>query len=261
MSYILDALRRLEQDKEAAKTGVNPMEAILAPDRPFETKAGRNRFWWLCVGMLFLITIIIATYGITKRIILASHLNRGEDLAVAEHVPLDNHLPSSTFEIDMEKTSAQQPPVIEKQQKIAAPEKNKASLTDNQPQASSLVDYRSSSSSMVDREKVVEHTGNINRFESQKPFKKKKQHIAEDVLEEAEEVMVNIEDISPWIGEEIQISAIAWSQEEDSRFAVVNLKTVREGDYVAGLEIYEIREDGIIVKDGGEKYLVLVGKR
>jgi len=38
MSYILDALRRLEKDKEAAKKGINPLEAILSGDPHGMTK-------------------------------------------------------------------------------------------------------------------------------------------------------------------------------------------------------------------------------
>ncbi len=247
MSYILDALRRLEQDKEMAKKGVNPMEAILTPDVLFEKKTGGNRVWWFFLGMLLLITIIIATYGITKRIMFASHLNSKED----------------SVAVDMNKALDRSSPAAEKQEEIAVTVMDKISLTEDRRQISSSVDSptpKEISSPLVNLEKGDTHTGNVKRQEPLLPVKREKPHFIEEVPEKTERVMENIETISPWRGEKIQISAIVWSQKGENRFAVVNLKTVREGDYVAGLELYEIFENGIILKDGGEKYKVLVGK-
>ena len=59
----------------------------------------------------------------------------------------------------------------------------------------------------------------------------------------------------------ISIGAIAWSTESDKRFAVVNHKTVHEGDHVSGLEVAEIGKDGIIFRDGSETYKVLMKRR
>jgi hypothetical protein len=64
-----------------------------------------------------------------------------------------------------------------------------------------------------------------------------------------------------WRGPEIKINAIAYSRDEDARFAVVNLKTVHVGDQVEGLAVVEIQENGIIFEEGGTKYKVLLGKR
>ena len=67
--------------------------------------------------------------------------------------------------------------------------------------------------------------------------------------------------IQEWRGSEIKINAIAYSRDERSRFAVVNLKTVHEGDRFEGLAVVEIQENGIVFEDGGAKYRVLLGKR
>jgi type II secretory pathway component PulC len=64
--------------------------------------------------------------------------------------------------------------------------------------------------------------------------------------------------ILPWKGEEIKINAIAWSRDRNQRFALVNLKTVREGDKVQGLSVVEIEEDGVVFEQGGTKYRVTV---
>ncbi len=67
--------------------------------------------------------------------------------------------------------------------------------------------------------------------------------------------------IREWTGSEIKINAIAYSRDERSRFAVVNLKTVHEGDQVEGLAVVEIEENGIVFEEGGTKYRVSLGRR
>jgi len=64
-----------------------------------------------------------------------------------------------------------------------------------------------------------------------------------------------------WRGSEIRINAIAYSGDARNRFAVVNLKTVHEGDQLEGLTLVEIQENGIVFEEGGTKYRVKLGKR
>ena len=52
----------------------------------------------------------------------------------------------------------------------------------------------------------------------------------------------------------VDINAIVWSEEEARRFAMVNLKTVREGDSVMGLLVREIRKNSIIFIFRGEAF-------
>ncbi len=66
MSYILDALRRLEQDKELAKRGASPMEAVLVPDIEGVEEPERMRLWWVGAGVVLLVTVIALTYWITR---------------------------------------------------------------------------------------------------------------------------------------------------------------------------------------------------
>lgn len=71
MSYILDALRRLEQDKEKAKRGTNPMEAVMAPDLEVAEGAVRRRYGWFFVGLGAVFAVIAATYWITRHTLVA----------------------------------------------------------------------------------------------------------------------------------------------------------------------------------------------
>ena len=66
MSYILDALRRLEQDKELAKRGASPMEAVLVPDIEGVEEPERMRLWWVGAGVVLLLTVIALTYWVTR---------------------------------------------------------------------------------------------------------------------------------------------------------------------------------------------------
>ena len=67
--------------------------------------------------------------------------------------------------------------------------------------------------------------------------------------------------IQAWRGTEIKINAIAYSRDRNNRFAVVNLKTIHEGDQVEGLSVVEIEENGIVFEQAGTKYRVSLGKR
>jgi hypothetical protein len=57
MSYILDALRRLEQDKEKAKRGANPMEAVVVPDLEMAERSVGKRFGWVFVGLVAVVVV------------------------------------------------------------------------------------------------------------------------------------------------------------------------------------------------------------
>jgi hypothetical protein len=69
------------------------------------------------------------------------------------------------------------------------------------------------------------------------------------------------EAIQEWRGSDIKINAIAYSRDDRSRFAVVNLKTVHEGDELEGLAVVAIQENGIVFEREGTKYRVRLGKR
>ena len=66
---------------------------------------------------------------------------------------------------------------------------------------------------------------------------------------------------SKYAGSDIKINAIAYSRDDRSRFAVVNLKTVHEGDELEGLAVVAIQENGIVFEREGTKYRVRLGKR
>ncbi|MEW6441103.1 MAG: general secretion pathway protein GspB [bacterium] len=59
----------------------------------------------------------------------------------------------------------------------------------------------------------------------------------------------------------IRISAVVWSVEPANRFAVINLRTLHEGDQIDGKLVDEIQEDGVVFQQGGERYKIRLGRR
>jgi hypothetical protein len=213
MSYILDALRRLEQDKELAKRGTSPMEAVFVPDIEGVEEPERMRLRWVGVGVVLLVTVIALTYWITRHTLVppGEHAREGTARQLSSVQP--GYPPA--------------PPPPRKPAEVADPSPPIRVEAGSQPVVSSRQD------SLAGRqERAV---------------------ISQDVSED--------EVIQEWRGSNIKINAIAYSRDEASRFAVVNLKTVHEGDRFEDLAVVEIQENGIVFEMDGTKYRVLLGKR
>jgi hypothetical protein len=217
MSYILDALRRLEQDKELAKRGASPMEAVFVPDIEGVEEPERMRLWWVGAGVVLLITVIALTYWITRH----------------TFVPPTEHALEGTAP----QLSSAQPGYDPPAPAPSPPLRKPAEVLDPSPP------IRAEAGSQP----VVS--------------------VGEDVLASRQERAAMSREVSEgeviqeWRGSEIKINAIAYSRDEGSRFAVVNLKTVHKGDRVEGLAVVEIQENGIVFEEGGTKYRVSLGKR
>jgi hypothetical protein len=261
MSYILDALRRLEQDKERTRRGTNPVEAVLVPDLDEPQRSIRRRWWWVGIGAALLAVVIGTTYWLTRRTLVFSTVQVQEGaspyLASAqrgEDRPASPSFPKAASQAHRPRPSGEEP---------SAP-------PGSRPTQSTL---HSPSTPSPEREEAEIPTPSIQETASrpigpgsrgQPPTSAR-----EDVLATPKETVAmsrespEHEVILPWEGEEIRINAIAWSRDKSQRFALVNLKTVHEGDRVQGLSVVEIEEDGVVFEQGGTKYRVRlsVGRR
>jgi hypothetical protein len=231
MSYILDALRRLEQDKELAKRGASPMEAVLVPDVEGVEEPERMRLRWLGGGVVLLIAAIALTYWITRNTLAppAEHARDGAATQLSSTRPASD--PPPPFSRSETASSSFQPPPLE-------------------PQRTAPAQVASSSPPVRSEERA------LPAYSAEGIRAPSHQETVAMVPDEAEP-----EIIQEWRGSEIKINAIAYSRDVRSRFAVVNLKTVHEGDRFEGLAVVEIQENGIVFEDGGTKYRVLLGKR
>jgi hypothetical protein len=246
MSYILDALRRLEQDKERTRRGTSPVEAVLAPDLDGPEKADRRRFWWVGIGVVLLAVAIGTTYWITRRTLVFSNVQVQEEasphLASAQHRDDRPARPSFPEAVPSGSRSTQLTP---SSPPILPPERERAEVPTPsiQETASQPIGPAEGSQPLVSAREDALATQKETVAMSRETFDR--------------------EVILPWKGDEIKINAIAWSRDRNQRFALVNLKTVREGDRVQGLSVVEIEEDGVVFEQGGTKYRVSlsVGRR
>ena len=58
----------------------------------------------------------------------------------------------------------------------------------------------------------------------------------------------------------LKVDAIVWSPDPTSRFAMVNLKSVREGDVVNGAAVVEIAPDWIVFEYRGDQFEIVIKK-
>ena len=246
MSYILDALRRLEQDKERTRRGTNPVDAVLVPDLDEPQRAVRRRWWWMGIGVFLLAVVIGTTYWVTRRTLVSSTVQVQED-------PSAHHASAQQGDDSPERTSLPE---------AASSGSLPKQLTARSPSTPAPARERTEVATPSLRE-TVSHP--IGPGSGSQPLTSAR----EDLLSVPEETMGSSresferEAILPWRGEEIKINAIAWSRDRNKRFALVNLKTVHEGDQVQGLSVVEIEEDGVVFEQGGTKYRVRlsVGRR
>jgi len=244
MSYILDALRRLEQDKERTRRGTNPVEAVLVPDLDGPQKEDRRRFWWLGMGIVLLAVAIATTYWITRRTLVFSTVRVEEraspHLASVQH---GDKRPARTSIPGAASSGSRPKQLVPPSPSTPSPEREHAEVA---------------TPSIAETDSRPIGSGSASRLLTSP---------REDLPDTPEETMAfareSFEDqvILPWTGEEIKINAIAWSRDRKQRFALVNLKTVHEGDQVEGLSVVEIEEDGVVFEQGGTKYRVTLSVR
>jgi hypothetical protein len=238
MSYILDALRRLEQDKELAKRGASPMDAVLVPDMEGVETPERMRLWWVGAGVVLLVTVIALTYWITRHTLVppTEHAEEGTAPQISSAQPrYDQSRPAPSPEAA---SLSFQPPPSDRERTAPSPPRKKPAEV-----AAPISPVRAEAGSQP----VVS--------------------VGEDALASRQESAAMSPEVSEgeiiqeWRGSDIKINAIAYSRDERNRFAVVNLKTVHEGDRVEGLAVVEIQENGVVIEEGGTKYRVLLGRR
>ena len=122
MSYILDALRRLEQDKERTRRGANPVEAVMVPDFEEAETRDRRRFWWVGIGVLLLAVVSGATYWITRQTLVSPTDQAREESSprLSSAAPGEDRPGPSSFPEEFSSASRQRPSVHERSVRSAA---------------------------------------------------------------------------------------------------------------------------------------------
>ena len=291
MSYILDALRRLEHEKDQPPRSVNPVEAVLTPDPYPETRRGRGWALWAAGAAAVLLLAVLVTYRVARRSALvpaeparastasisASALPepapapRPPAAATRRHEPLRPARAAGAGVGVPAREGGDRPfppPEPAPRESVAAyrpPSGSLGALRDAPPVAPAERATRQVRPPPApDREEIYRESW----VEGEAPFEEEafpepspetfgtapplEEAPAEDHAEEA---------YAEWRDEGVKISAIAWNPDPAGRFAIVNLKTVREGDEVAGYVVYRIHEDGIVFEVDGDRGKVFLGQR
>ena len=196
------------------------------------------RLWWVGAGVVLLVTVIALTYWITRHTLVppTEHAREGTAPQLSSAQPgYDPPPPAPSPEAA---SSSFQPLPSDRERTAPSPPLRKpAEVTDPSPPVRAEAGSQPVVSAGEDALASLQERAAMSREAS-----------------EGEVIQV-------WRGSEIKINAIAYSRDERSRFAVVNLKTVHEGDYLEGLAVVEIQENGIVFEKDGTKYRVLLGKR
>lgn len=257
MSYILDALKRLEQDKASARKSVDPMQSLGEHTGPVETRYGKKRLLWLGFGAFLMIVAAVAlTYWFVRQpgslptADFAKTPQTFQDGSEAESQAVV--IPSA---VD---TSSPRPAESPAEQPVGLPQGLSTSRESASPTSfrvppkqfpqrdADMEPPRSSSPEIVNTYSPSERDA-IPDIKKSVPSDKSRSAGQEGYARRK--------------GDRLKVSAIVWSSDRDKRFAVVNLKTVHEGDLIGDLAVVEIMEDGIVFGDNGEEFMVRLGRR
>lgn len=275
MSTILDALRKLEEERKRQQ-GADPIREALEPVAAPAGSSPARRGQAVRVGavVLVLLAAVLVTYRLSTR----------EDRPVATVTPSTPAValrgpggepslspqpsPQSSAPADRAVHSFP-PPFYEAPRGQTAED---AAASPGRPHSSvvDLPETRSSPGRVVPLPEGTELG-----IEAEAPVAATEEAAPQDAEEEAplvpEEIPFeepDMEEVAPeprraTSQEEqgIRISAVVWSPEPQNRFAVVNLRTLREGEEISGRVVDEIQPDGVIFVEGGQRYKVLLGRR
>lgn len=287
MSTILDALRKLEEERRKSRQGMDPFREVLepsaAPTRPGPSM--RRQAAWVGVILLVLAAAVLLSYRLARR--EDRRVREGLTSAVpAEvvHVPTSEQRrlssvqsPSSRVVGGPAGSALRSPRDVphepEARETARSPDRADSPvvrLSEASRSAAPIVLFPEGTEPGMDSEGLGEDTEEV-------PLEGPDM---EELVPEAEQEMgreavgresqgsldasdVRLEPRRATADEErgIRISAVVWSPDPENRFAVVNLRTLREGDQISGRLVDEIQSDGVVFVEGGRRYKVLLGRR
>lgn len=287
MSTILDALRKLEEERRKSRQGMDPFREVLepsaAPTRPGPSM--KRQAAWVGVILLVLAAAVLLSYRLARR--EDRRVREGLTSAVPAEVV---HVPTS----EQRRLSSVQSPssrVVGGPADSAlrsprdVPHEPAARETARSPDRADSPVVRPSEASRSAAPTALFPEGTEPGVDSEGLGEDTEEvHLEgpdmEELVPEAEQEMgreavgresqgspdasdVRLEPRRATADEErgIRISAVVWSPDPENRFAVVNLRTLREGDQISGRLVDEIQSDGVVFVEGGRRYKVLLGRR
>lgn len=234
MSLILDALRKMEQDKSSRRGSAQDLRPEVLRYR--RAPAPQRSFPVLPV----LVGVVLLVGGIGTALVLKSH--RASDVAASG--------PAAPASV-----AVQQAPIAPAPLSVPAPAAPAPAVPAPAPVASAPIDApvrpAVSEAAPTKRDPEPAAKGKRSRAETQPPA-------AEPSVKPARRaapVQAALQPMSAG-GGDITISGIAWQDERSMRRAVLNGSLVGEGATVAGARVVEIKEDRVRLSRNGQLFEV-----
>jgi len=289
MSTILEALRRLEEERRKSRQGMDPFREVLepsaAPPRPGPSR--RRQAAWVGAVVLVVVAAVLLTYRVARRedrqvregVTSAAPAEEAVRVPASEQRRLARvQSPPSRDLASGPAGSAVRPPDLRPHEPAVRETAGSPDMADTLavrlPERSSAPDSTVVLSEKSEREADSEEVGE-DKEEVPLEGPDLEELVPEAEQEMGQEAVGRGPQGSPEATEDrpeprrataeeergIRISAVVWSPQPESRFAVVNLRTLREGDEISGRLVDEIQPDGVVFVEGGQRYKVLLGRR
>jgi|YNPNPStandDraft_1061719.scaffolds.fasta_scaffold11235_4 hypothetical protein len=271
MSYILEALKKLEQEKARARKEVDPLRQLTRMEYASSTRPRKGALWHkAAVSIVAGGILVVSTFLITRHMSLspppsgrtgpadvenahpgieaeggskgiAREIPASSDL-VAHGPPVHKETPSESGEgVDLGSTEerAADKDGAGSQERAASPGETPSGATGE------------SSSPVVETGETEFSASPESDQYSTEPLEKKGALVARAG---ARGGPLPLTSRVPAGFPSLKISAIVWSADSEKRFAVVNLRSVREGDAIEGAVVSEIQTDGVVFRWQGNDY-------
>ncbi len=275
MSYILDALRRLEQDKEKARKPANPIQTVLdgGPQEQAGQRRGKKTLWpWLLAGLLLLFLAVGITFWVARTTApepqaVSSSMSSSPGAAAAVTPAPSRGAPAEPGKSSRTGLRTPQPYGRETARKtpaVTVPRVSPPSVSPP-PGAVSSVRAPEPSSPLPPPDTPVAVPSLPEPAKPVLPLEQVRSRKPEPVATPVPAPAAREQKPPPTrlsgSAAGLRISAIVWSPNREKRFAIVNLKTVYEGDSVGGSRVMEILEDDVIFEKAGSRFSVGMGGR
>jgi len=272
MSYILEALKKLEREKSRSRRAVDPLKQIVTHEySPSVSLASRASWLKAAVGVLVAVALIGTTYWTTRYVLLphrqtAVSEHKGEPVVTnevardaeglsGEHIRGRSRVPSSPPSTASDNASM---PLDRKRPGSQLHAYGDAPNEDDTGFEGGTYPLKSEYQSRLSPLDAIEQPLDLEDNELGT------QGLYSDPASEQEGENTAGERFAvthaPSGSPALKISAIAWSNDTSKRFAIVNLRSVHEGDSIEGALVHEIHEDGIVFKWQGDNYKILMSR-
>ncbi|GFO67142.1 hypothetical protein GMLC_07210 [Geomonas limicola] len=234
MSLILDALRKMEQDRNSRRGAAHDLRPEVLRYRRAPAVERRFPLRWVSLGVVLLVAGLGAGYLVTGGLGARRHAAMPVSAAPVEQAPA---AAAPATPVPVPQPAANLPAPAPVANSKAAPQPVRP------PFAAGLKEVPGAASEAPGEARSVAPERPIPSVRRERPAPAASQAVQQTV---------------PTGGGDITVSGIAWQDERNLRRAVLNGNLVGEGAQVAGARVVEIREDRVRLSRNGQVFDVLL---